>query len=102
MFEISENFIMWHDDHILLKPLDVSQIKAWHNGQLINELKRSHSGYRQTVQNTLNFWEEDYQPHILNFDIHTLAFSTKKHLNTSTLPTSGNGRCVSNRFTSIT
>lgn len=85
LFEISENFIMWHDDHILLKPLDVSQIKAWHNGPLSNELKRSHSGYRQTVQNTLNFWEEDYQPHILNFDIHTPCVFNKeafKYINT--------------------
>jgi len=71
---ISENFIMWHDDHLLLKPLDVSEIKAWHNGPLENELKRTRSAYKQAVENTLKIfqWAEP-----LNFDIHVPCIFNK-------------------------
>lgn len=82
--EISESILIWHDDHILLKPLDVSEIKPWHNGPLTKEMKRTHSGYKQTVINTLNHfkWQGDPQ----NFDIHTPFIINKekfKQINTS-------------------
>lgn len=61
--DISEDFIMWNDDHYMLK---LSEIKYWHNGPLVNEYKRMIGGrYRIAIQNTL----EDL-PDALNYDIH--------------------------------
>ncbi len=82
--EISESILIWHDDHILLKPLEVSGIKPWHNGPLTKELKRTHSGYKQTVINTLNHFQWQGEP--LNFDIHTPFIINKekfKQINTA-------------------
>ena len=62
---ISDPFIMWHDDHFLLKPLDVKDFKHWHNGDLVKVLERSRGGYKQTVQNTIDLGFKT------NYDIHT-------------------------------
>ncbi len=63
---VTDNFLMWNDDHFLLQPLQVSDIKYWHNGLLADELHRGLSArYREAVNNTLKFQSG------LNFDIHT-------------------------------
>lgn len=64
---ISDPFIMWHDDHFLLKPLDVSEIKYWYDGTL-EEVKKnptSKSGYKTAIKNTIEAGCGK------NFDIHT-------------------------------
>lgn len=64
--ELSDNFLMWHDDHSLLKLLDVSEIKYWYDGTLQDALKNNAKGYGRTIENTL-----DEFPDAKNFDIHT-------------------------------
>ncbi len=60
------NFIMWNDDHFLIKQSKVSDIKWFHNGLLSDELHRGLSArYREAVNNTIQF-QSGY-----NFDIHT-------------------------------
>ncbi len=62
-----DNFLKFNDDHFLLKPLQVSDIKYWHNGLLSNELYKGLSiRYREAVVNTLK-----EMPEAFNFDIHT-------------------------------
>lgn len=52
---VSDEFIMVHDDHFLLRPLDVKEFDYWHNGSLQDALKKAHSGYKRTVQNTIDY-----------------------------------------------
>ncbi len=62
----ADNFVMFNDDHFILQPLQVHQIKYWHNGLLSDELNRGLSvRYREAVVNTLQFMSG------YNFDIHT-------------------------------
>lgn len=63
---VSENFVYWNDDHWLLKPLHVSEIKNWHNGSLADEIKKPHSArWRMAAENTLRI-----QAGSNNYDIH--------------------------------
>lgn len=67
--EITENFLFFNDDHYLLKPLTISEIKYWHNGLLIHELERRIGGrYRLVIQNTFELLGNGYPN---NYDIHT-------------------------------
>lgn len=73
-WDTPEYFIMFNDDHYVLKPIDVSEFKYWHNGPLKNELKRNLSArYRDAVEKTLEFI-----PDALNYDIHTPIKYQKK------------------------
>ncbi len=65
--EVSEDFIVWHDDHFLLKPLDVSEIKYWHNGTLEEMIPKAKGFYLKAIEDTIN--ELYCLPH-LNYDIH--------------------------------
>lgn len=65
-FHYASKAIMWHDDHYLLKPLNVSELGYYHNGPLKDQIRKAHSGYKNTIQNTLHKF-----PEALNFDIHT-------------------------------
>jgi len=69
---ISDPFIVWHDDHFLLRPMDVSEFKYWHNGDLESTLKRSKGGYYVSVKNTIEMGFKK------NFDIHTPFVVEKK------------------------
>ncbi len=62
---ISENFIYWNDDHILLRHLSVSDFKYWHNGLLSLRLGSIFNRELLKTQNTLAEF-----PNALNFDIH--------------------------------
>lgn len=62
---ISDPFIMWHDDHFLLKPMDVSEFKYWHNGDLEKTLLRSKGLYQAAIKNTMELGFKT------NYDIHT-------------------------------
>jgi hypothetical protein len=75
---VTENFIMWNDDHFLLQPLQVSDIKYWNNGWLANEFNRGLSSrYSEAVKRTL-----DFIPDALNFDIHTPIIYNKAKFRT--------------------
>lgn len=64
---ISDDFIMWHDDHFLLKPLKVSEIKNWYEGMLSEKLNQHlTSGYRNACLQTQRLISDG-----LFFDIHT-------------------------------
>lgn len=64
---VTDEFIMFNDDHFLLKPLDVSEIKNWHDGYLSDTINKNHGArYRETIANTLQII-----PGALNYDIHT-------------------------------
>lgn len=80
--KISDDFILWNDDHFLTQPLDVSQMKYWHNGRLEKELKYVVNGeirtaggrYRKAIEHTL-----EEAPMTLNWDIHVpIVFNKEK------------------------
>jgi hypothetical protein len=71
----TDNFLMFNDDHFLLKPLQIHQIKYWHNGPIKNEFNRNLTArYADAVKNTINIIPEG-----LNFDIHTPIIYNKGH-----------------------
>lgn len=68
---LSDNFLMWHDDHFALKP---TEIKYWHNGLLKDELKKATRGYKGTMERTIERFPEGK-----NFDIHfPIVFNKQK------------------------
>lgn len=77
--EVSENFLMWHDDHYLNKPLNVSEIKHWYSGTLQDDLKRPSSArYRSDIQQTILLLNnvlgnKDFK----NYDIHVPCIFNK-------------------------
>lgn len=78
--ELSNPFIRWDDDHFLLKPLDVKDIKYWKWGNVDNLSIISQGTYKTTVINTskylkANGWGNSH------FDIHTpIPFEKQKLL----------------------
>jgi len=71
---ITDDFIYWNDDHFLLAPLDVKDLKPWHNGALSDEIQRPHHRrWREAAKNTLVLY-----PFCLNFDIHRPIIFNKK------------------------
>jgi len=63
---VTDDFIMFNDDHFLLKPLYAENIKYWHNGPIANEMNRNLTArYAHAVENTINIL-----PDAMNFDIH--------------------------------
>jgi len=77
--EISDDFLMYHDDHMTAAPINVSSIKYWHNGSLSENLANSGSAHnRQSKANTL-----ELMPDALHFDIHTpIIFNKERFLKT--------------------
>lgn len=70
---VSEDFIMFNDDHFLLKNIMVLQIMDWHNGYLKDTLHRNHGiRYKEAIANTLQL-----RPDALNYDIHTPCIYNK-------------------------
>lgn len=70
---VSEGFIVWHDDHFLLRTLDVLQIQNWHNGLMEDVYKKAHSGYKQTMGNTIEY----NMGSGMNYDIHAPMLMNK-------------------------
>src|SRR5688572_25487619 len=53
LFQVpEEKFVMWNDDHYLLKPLHVNEIKNWYEGTLKEAFGKSHGEYHKAVRNT--------------------------------------------------
>lgn len=73
---VSENFIYWNDDHFLLKPLHVSEIKYWHSGPLAR--RNVYNRERIKQENTLEFFSAELHPHVCNYDIHTPIIFNKQ------------------------
>lgn len=65
--DISSEFIMWHDDHMLLQPLAAKDIKYWYDKTLQDALINNSKGYGTTLQNTIDKLKYSAK----NFDIHT-------------------------------
>lgn len=66
---VSETFIKWHDDHFLLKPLHVDDLKNWTSGTLDRLGIIATGTYQRTVLNTNRYlskrgWDNKH------FDIH--------------------------------
>lgn len=66
LFHVNDSFVLWNDDHFLLKKLDVKGIRYWYNQSLEEEAKRpASSRYRIHLQNTMNLLNGGN-----NYDIH--------------------------------
>lgn len=76
--EVSEKFIKWHDDHYLLKPLDVSEIKNWYYGDLKMLAKKAEGIYHRVVVNSHKYLKDKGWTDF-NFDIHVpIVFEKSK------------------------
>ena len=72
---VLDNFIMWHDDHFLLKPMHVRDFQYWTNGTLATAASRAKGGYLLSLKNTIRYGIKE------NFDIHTpIVFSKAQFL----------------------
>jgi hypothetical protein len=60
--KVSDPFIVWHDDHFMLKE---SEIIPWHCGSMERMLKLARGGYYTAIVNTI---AKGCQ---VNFDVHT-------------------------------
>jgi hypothetical protein len=70
---VSEEFIMWNDDHFLLRDLYIKDIVPWYDIYLKDTLNRPHGvRYKETIANTLHII-----PNTLNYDIHTPCIYNK-------------------------
>lgn len=70
---VTDNFVMWNDDHYLLKPMNVGLIDAWYDGFLKDTVNKNHGArYKETIANTLQII-----PDTLNYDIHTPCIYNK-------------------------
>ena len=71
---VSENFIMWNDDHFLLKDIYTTEIENWFDGYLKETINKNHGiRYKEAIANTIQLI-----PDGLNFDIHTPIIYNKK------------------------
>lgn len=71
---VTDNFVMWNDDHYLLKPLKTESILAWYDGYLKETAGKTHGvRYLETIANTLQII-----PDTLNYDIHTPCIYHKR------------------------
>jgi len=74
LFKVTdESFIMWNDDHFLLKPL--TEIKNWYDGTLTQALRKATGRYHQAVKNTLDHFGD-----IRYFDVHTPCVFTSEQI----------------------
>lgn len=69
---ISQDFIYFHDDHYLLKPLHVSEIKNWYEGNIKDHLNKAVGKYKTACENTMNAIDGGKY-----FDIHTPCIFNK-------------------------
>jgi hypothetical protein len=73
---VSENFVYWHDDHFILHPLHVLEIKPWYDGTMKNAFNKAHGNYHESIKNTIEIVGED----ALYYDIHVPCVFNKKKL----------------------
>lgn len=73
---VSEDFIYLHDDHFLLRPLNVSEIKPWYDGTMIEAFEKAHGNYKEAIWNTIKVVGGE----ALYYDIHVPCVFNKKKL----------------------
>ncbi len=74
LFEVKdERFIMFNDDHFLLRPLHINEIKNWYHGTLEEAKGKASGRYHTAITNTIRHFGN-----IRNFDIHTPAIFTRE------------------------
>jgi len=77
---VSDSFIMWHDDHFLLQPLDVSNLKYWKSGNLDTFGITASGVYQRTVLDSNKYLKEQGYSNY-HFDIHVpIVFDKYKFL----------------------
>jgi hypothetical protein len=74
LFEVNdERFIFWNDDHFLLRPLHINEIKNWFKGTISEALGKATGRYYTAVNNTINHFGD-----IRYYDIHVPCILTNK------------------------
>lgn len=77
---VSDTFAMWHDDHMLLQPLDMKDIKYWKSGTLDNLGAVAQGTYQRTVLNSNKYIKEQGWTNY-HYDIHTpILFEKNKFI----------------------
>lgn len=78
--EVSERFLKYHDDHFLLKPLHVDEIKNWYYGDLKMLAKKAEGIYNRVVLNSDKYLKDKGWTNF-NFDIHVpIVLEKSKYL----------------------
>lgn len=76
---LSDNFLFINDDHLLLKPVELSQVPAFHKGDM-NDFDECYFGlnyWRGRLKNTMNILN-DRMLSAYHFDCHTPIIFNKK------------------------
>jgi len=68
-----ERFIMFNDDHFLLRPLRIDEIKNWYHGTISEALKKASGRYYTAITNTINHFGD-----IRYYDIHVPCIFTNE------------------------
>lgn len=94
---VSENFIMWHDDHFLLKPLNVVDMKYWYNHTLEVAASHAKGGYLQTIRNTMKVLS---MTPMVNYDIHVPMVMNKEWFLNAVVPIFADGKeyCIKSLY----
>lgn len=72
--EVSEDFIMFNDDHFLLKLIEVTEIKNWTSGTMSKALEKARGKYYTAILNTM----EELGGDRLYYDIHAPCIYNKE------------------------
>ena len=76
LFQVKDDkFIMFNDDHILLKPLHINEIKNWYHGTISEAQKKAQGRYYKSVGNTLEHFGD-----VKYYDIHTPCIFTREQI----------------------
>lgn len=65
---VTERFLYAHDDQYLLRPVDLTELPAWHKGDL-SECNSTDLRYRRRVRNTRRLLDDSGYS-TLNYDLH--------------------------------
>lgn len=72
-----EDVLQWQDDIFLTRPLNVTDIKYWYDGNLEQAIFRHHGSYKTYIENTAKKITED----VPYFDTHTPIIYNKEVFN---------------------
>lgn len=80
--EVTEDFIMLNDDHLLLKDFDVNNLPFYYKGTLEETLSKNMGDYRKSVNHTRKLLLSKDKPTI-DFDTHfPIVYNKKKFIDT--------------------
>ena len=76
LFQVKDDkFIMFNDDHFLLKPLHIDDIKNWYQGTLKDALNNATGKYYTAIKNTLDHFGD-----VRYFDTHFPCIFTREQI----------------------